>query len=121
MSLLPLHILMAFISAGGAIVMLLGLVVLRLTLTRRLKKKLKQTGDYWETGTLDFGLMNTTLFAWACVLPYMRRPRMYQNLYPGLEIKEVVGWFEKVVAYGIIGGLSIFFCSSLSLFSLSPD
>lgn len=117
---MPLHILMAFISAGGAISMLLGLVVLRLTLTRRLKKKLKPTDDYWETGTLDFGLMNTTLFAWACVLPYMRRSRMYQNLYPDLNIKEAVSWFEKVAAYGIIGGLFVFFLFGFVFILIEP-
>ncbi len=44
--------------------MILGLLVLRLTLTRRLKKKLKATGDYWDSGTIDFGFINTSLFAW---------------------------------------------------------
>lgn len=106
---MPFHVFIASISLGGAMSMLIGLPILRLTLTRRLKKKLKPTGDYWKTGTLDFGFMNTILFAWACVLPYMRRSEFYRSLYPDLDILKFANRFEKTVAYGVIGGLFIFF------------
>lgn len=102
----------AVIGACGGLAMIFGLLVLRLTLTHRLKKRLKPTGDYWETGTLDFGIMNTALFAWACTLPYMRRSLLYRSLYPDLDILKFANWFEKTVAYGIIGGLAVMFASA---------
>ena len=66
---MPLDIFISYIGLGGGICMLLGFLILRLTLARRLKKKLRAAGEYWETGTLDFGFMNTILFAWACTIP----------------------------------------------------
>ena len=66
---MPLDIFFAYIMVGGLAAMFLGFLLLRLTLTRRLKKKLEATGDYWDSGTLDFGFLNTTITAWACVIP----------------------------------------------------
>ena len=91
--------------------MFLGLLVLRLTLTRRLKKKLKATGDYWDSGTIDFGLFNTAIFAWACTMPWFQRLKRYQLLYPGLDVRSFANWFERVVAYGAIYGLMVMLLS----------
>lgn len=107
MSVMPLEVMVAFVSVGGGVLMWLGLIILRLTLTRRVKKELKPKGEYWESGTLDFGLLNTGLFAWACVLPYMQRSKMFQNLYPGMNVKKHMTWFEKMSAYAAIGGLLV--------------
>lgn len=49
--------------------MLLALVYLRLTLTRRLRKQLEPKGEYWKSGTLDFGFFNTIIFAWHVPCP----------------------------------------------------
>lgn len=87
--------------------MLSGLLVLRLTLTRRVKKELRPKGEYWESGTLDFGFLNTYLFAWACVLPYAQRSPKFKLLYPHLNVREYANWFERTVAYGVIGGLVV--------------
>lgn len=117
---MPLHILIAITGLLGCMFMLLGLLVLRITLTRRLKKKLKPTGDYWETGTLDFGFLNTYLFAWACVLPYMRRSEFYRSLYPDLDILKVANRFEKAVAYGAICGLAMFLLCGVIFVLIEP-
>lgn len=104
---MPEEVLLAFVGVGAMALSVLSTLALRVTLTRRLKQKLKPTGDYWKTGTLDFGFLNTYLFAWACVLPYMQRSDMFQNLYPGLDIKAYANWFERWAAYGTIGGLLV--------------
>src|SRR5690606_33465498 len=94
----------ALISLGGGAGLFFGLLLLRLTLTRRLKKKLKTTGDYWETGTLDFGFINTSLFAWACAIPRGQKLEKFQLIYPGLDVRSFAIWFERAVAYVAIYG-----------------
>lgn len=105
-----LTLLLDFLVVGGLLgwlSMLLGLLLLRLTLTRRLKKELKPKGEYWETGTLDFGFLNTIAFAWAIVLPWVQRSVKFRLLYPHLNVKARASGLEKVMAYGMIGGLVV--------------
>ncbi|MAL97288.1 MAG: hypothetical protein CL583_02460 [Alteromonadaceae bacterium] len=97
------------VGLAGAASMLLGLLVLRLTLTHRLKKKLKPNGEYWDSGTLDFGFINTALFAWACTLPYVQRSERFRLIYRDLDVKSFANWFETAAAYATIGGVAIFF------------
>ncbi|MCH8498936.1 MAG: hypothetical protein LAT63_10685 [Marinobacter sp.] len=104
---MPLEIFIGFITLGGGFCMLFGFLILRLTLTRRLKKKLKATGEYWETGTLDFGFMNTILFAWACTIPWVQRQKNFQVLYRDLDVRAFANWFERGVAYSSIYGLIV--------------
>lgn len=106
-----LTLLLDFLAVGGMLgcfSMLFGWLLLRLTLTRRLKKELKPKGEYWETGTLDFGFLNAGLFAWAIVLPWVQRSVKFRLLYPHLNVKARANGFEKVMAYGTIGGLFVF-------------
>ena len=110
---IPLDVLFALIALAGALSMFFGLLVLRITSTRRLKKKLQATGEYWETGTLDFGFLNTAMFAWACTMPWFQRLKKYQLIYPGLDVRAFANWFERIVAYGIIYGLMVAFVSGL--------
>ena len=112
---IPLDILFAFIALGGVASMHLGLLVLRLTLTRRLKKKLEATDDYWDSGTIDFGFINTALFAWACTMPCVQRLKKFQLIYPGLDVRSFANWYERAAAYGMIYGLmTLFLCAPLS-------
>ena len=104
---MPLDIFIGFITLGGGLCMLFGLLALRLTLTRRLKARLKATGEYWETGTLDFGFLNTAMFAWACTMPWFQQLKRYQLIYPGLDVRAFANLFERVVAYGTIYGLIV--------------
>ena len=97
----------AFTAALGWLFMLLGLLLLRLTLTRRVKRELKPKGEYWETGTLDFGFLNTALFALACVLPFVRQSEMFRLLYPDMNVKKYMNWLERAFSYGVIGGLIV--------------
>jgi len=100
--------------------MMLGFLVLRLTLTRRLKKKLKETGDYWDSGTLDFGFLNTALFAWACTMPWFQRLKKYQLLYPDLDVRAFANWFERAAACGIIYGTMVIFLSAPFFYLFTP-
>ena len=84
---IPLDILIGFITLGGGASLVLGLLILRLTLTRRLKKQLTATGGYWDSGTIDFGFINTALFAWACTIPRVQKLERFQLLYPNLDIR----------------------------------
>lgn len=105
---IPLHVVIAIVGLMGCFSMLFGWLLLRLTLTRRLKKELKPKGEYWETGTLDFGLLNTIAFAWAIVLPWVQRSVKFRLLYPNLNVKSRANGFEKAMAYSTIGGLVVF-------------
>lgn len=116
-------LLATFLAITGVIgisLFMLGFLVLRLTLTRRLKKELQPTGDYWETGTLDFGFLNTALFAWACVIPGFKKLKKIQVIYPGLDVRRYATWFERWVAYGMIGGLFVFFVCGILFEFVAP-
>ncbi|PAU79807.1 hypothetical protein CK501_11435 [Halovibrio salipaludis] len=117
---MPLHIFFAFIVLGGVASMMLGILLLRLTLTYRLKKKLKATGDYWASGTLDFDFINTIMFAWACATPWFQQLKRFQLLYPGLDVRSFAKWYEKVAAYGAIYGLMVVFLSLPFFFLFRP-
>lgn len=100
----------------GIIISLFGLVILRLTLTRRLKKKLKKTDEYWNTGASDFGFINTAVFAWACSIPSFERLERFQALYPNLNVRAFANPFERATAYGIlVGAFTFFVCGALFL------
>ena len=113
MTSMPVNVVIAFISGSSIMIAILSLLVLRLTLTRRLKKKLKASDDYWETGTLDFGFLNTYVFAFACTLPFVPRSRNYQLLYKDFDVKAFATVFEKGVAYAMTSGFAVFFISTL--------
>ncbi len=104
--------LLALVGAGGAMTMLFSLILLRVTLTRRLKKELEATGDYWDSGTIDFGFTNTALFAWVCAIPPIQKFERFQIIYPDLDVRSFANGFEKAVAYAMVGGLMIFFLSA---------
>ncbi|QCF27192.1 hypothetical protein [Hydrocarboniclastica marina] len=111
MNTIPLEIVFAFAAVAGMGTAILSLFTLRLTLTRRLKKKLKPSGDYWETGTLDFGFFNTFIFAYACTLPFVPRSEYYRILYKDLDVKRFATLFEKGAAYAMVTGFLVFFIS----------
>lgn len=117
---IPVDIFFAFIMLGGVASMFLGFLALRLTLTHRLKKKLKATGDYWDSGTIDFGFINTTIFAWACTMPWFQRLKKYQLLYPGLDVRAFANWFERAAAYGIIYGAMVACLSAILSYLFKP-
>ncbi|UZD64571.1 hypothetical protein [Marinobacter sp. AN1] len=88
---------------------MLSMLLLRVTLTYRLKKKLKPTGEYWRTGTLDLDFGNTVLFALVCTLPFAQRSDFYKAVYPDLDIKAFANPFETVLAYSMVTGFAVFF------------
>tara|TARA_R110002012_G_scaffold308902_1_gene515602 strand:- start:949 stop:1311 length:363 start_codon:yes stop_codon:yes gene_type:complete len=110
----------ALLGLGGGASMFFGLLLLRLTLTHRLKKKLRATGDYWDTGTLDFGFINTSLFAWACAIPRVQRLERFQSIYPGLDVRSFANWFERAIACGAIYGLMVMFLSAPFFYLFKP-
>lgn len=101
--------LFAILGASGASLMVLGLLLLRLTLTRRLKARLSASDQYWDSGALDFGFANTALFAWACAVPRINSLERFQRVYPDLNVRDFANNFEKLVAHGTVGGLLLFF------------
>ncbi|TDT37733.1 hypothetical protein DES49_2693 [Halospina denitrificans] len=117
---MPLHILFALIGLGAIASSMLGALLLRLTLTRRLKKKLKATGDYWHSGTIDFDFINTIIFAWACATTWVQRLKRFQLLYPGLDVRSFAKWYEKVAAYGAIYGLMVAFLIAPFFYLFEP-
>lgn len=111
MTYMPLAGLAAFTAVGGLLCGFLGALVLRLTLTRRLKKKLKATDDYWNSGTLDFGFLNTFFFAWACTLPFASRSANFKAMYSDLDVKGFATVFERSVAYLMTVSFALSFIS----------
>ena len=109
MTRMPLDIFVAMVSVSGIALAIVCLILLRVTLTRRLKKHLKARDKYWESGTLDFGFLNTYIFAYACTLPFVVRSKNYQAIYNDLDVKAFATYFEKTTAYIMLGGFLVFF------------
>jgi hypothetical protein len=109
-------IIVALIGVSGAVTMIVAMIVLRLTLTRRLKKDLESSGQYWKSGTLDFGFFNTIIFALACTLSYVPRSKNYRLIYNDLDVKSKTNPFERMVAYSMLVGLALLLLSSLLVF-----
>lgn len=111
MTSLTLEIILALVGISGAAIMLISMILLRLTLTSRLKKDLESKGQYWHSGTVDFDLINTAIFGWACVIPHMHEWRNFKNFYDNLDVRSCATTPEKLIAIAMIGGLAIFlFC-----------
>lgn len=89
--------------------MIFSFVLLRLTLTRRLKNHLQPKGQYWDSGTIDFGFINTAIFCWACVIPSMTKWKNYQIIYGNLDVKSFANKFEIGLSYTMIIGLCTLF------------
>lgn len=106
---MPLDVFIAMVAVGGIVLAIVCLVVLRFTLTRRLKKHLEASDAYWQSGTLDFGFLNTYIFAYACTLPFVSRSRNYQAIYKDLDIKAFATTFEIAAAYAMLAGFLVFF------------
>lgn len=109
---MPLEIFFALIAVGGILMAIFCLVVLRFTLTRRLKQHLETNNNYWKSGTLDFGFLNTYIFAYACTLPFVSKSRNFQRIYNSLDVKAFATQFEKVIAYAMLAGFSAFFVAT---------
>ena len=95
------------IGSGSILTMIFTFIILRLTLCHRLKHALKAKGEYWDTGTLDFGLFNTALFAWACVIPNMKSWKNFNRIYYNLDVREFANRFEMIIAHLSILAVSI--------------
>lgn len=113
----------ALIAGSGAFVMLLAMVFLRLTLTKRLKQELEPKGQYWHSGTLDFGLINTAFFGWACVIPQIENWENFKRIYKGLDVRSYATLIEKIISYSMIIGLLVFFVFGVwhAIIDTSPD
>ena len=106
---MPLDVFVAMVAVGGIALAIVCLVLLRFTLTRRLKKHLEASDRYWESGTLDFGFFNTYIFAYACTLPFVSRSKNYQAIYKDLNVKDFATSFEVVTSYTMLLGFLLFF------------
>lgn len=102
------EIIIALIACSGGGVMLLCMVLLRVTLTRRLKKHLQRRGEYWDSGTLDFGFLNTAIFGWACVIPRIMESENIKRMYTELNVRSFANTLEKILAHSMIIGLVVF-------------
>ena len=112
----PPGVLISLVGIAGMLAALIGLVILRLTLTRRLNSRLRTRHNDWTTGTTDLGFVNTALFAWACAIPSIQQLPRFQLLFNELDVRAFASSFERGTAYGTIGGLVLFFlCGGLYL------
>ena len=101
---------LAFILIGtlSGFTMLITLILLRLTLGHRLKRALQARGEYWDTGTWDFGFYSTILFMWACVIPRVTSWKSFNRFYYNLEARQFANLFEVITAHLCVIAVSIF-------------
>lgn len=104
-----IEIMVAIFGIVSAAVFLFSFFILRMTLTRRIKKYLKPRGNYWDSGTLDFELMNTAMFCWACVIPRIQNLDKFKIMYGAFDVKRFAKKHEVALSFSMISGLAIFF------------
>ena len=92
-----------------ALIFFICFVLLRLSLTKRIKKTLLPKGEYWDSGTLDFDFINTAIFCFACAVPKFAKQSKFQSLYPNLDVRNIANKFEVTLALLLIISLTSFF------------
>ena len=95
------------IGSGSILTMIFTFIILRLTLGHRLKHALRTKGEYWDTGTWDFGFFSTVLFMWACVIPRVTRWDSFSRFYQNLEARQFANLFEIIIAHLCVIAVSI--------------
>jgi len=112
MSLDNWQLLLAYFGLGSGLLAILCHIVLRFTLDRRIRSVLPASKTY--DGFYDgfFGLLRTSLFANASILPGKRFQKTMDIFYNGFRIKGFANHFEKTVAYIYFtcGSLMILVC-----------
>lgn len=100
---------LAIFGILSASVFMLSFFLLRMTLTRRIKKYLKPRGEYWNSGTLDFDFINTAIFCWTCVIPSIRNSEKFKIMYGDFDVRLFAKKHEVTLSFSMISGLAIFF------------
>ena len=95
------------ISSGAS--MVASMLLLRLTLTRRIKKKQREAGGYyWDTGTLDFGFLNTIAFMLVCAFPPLKNQGNGKIYIPrNVEVRDMATGFEIFLSYACVVSTSL--------------
>jgi len=112
---LQLAIIISF-SIGSAL-LIFSIIILRITLTHRLKKQLKAEDRYWESSGVDFGMVNTLLYTWACVIPgYTSWTNFKRYFYRNLNVRDFANKFELCMAHLAIAGLTLVLTSTVAFY-----
>lgn len=108
----------SIVGVGVFFLLLASLILLRVTLGRRLDSLLKQRGTYWHCGTLDFGFFNTMIFAWAVVVPNFDKQTKFKAMFGDFNVRSHTRWFECFLAYIMVSSFVLFMFTAI-FFSLT--
>lgn len=97
--------------------MFLSLIVLRFTLTRRLKKEIFHRKEfYYKSDIPDFDLVNTILFAGVCVVPAFKRMKYHKYFVSeNIDVRSFANLCEMLVAHIYIGSLAFILISGVGV------
>jgi hypothetical protein len=109
-------IVLALTFIGAFFLLMLSILILRLTLDRRVRKALPPDKTYGAYTDWYFGLGRTIVFGWACVLPYINNSPKLRYLYDDFDVRAFANRFEKAIAYLMVGGLAYFFICGFIIF-----
>jgi hypothetical protein len=99
-------IVLAITGAGAIVLLFLSILILRLTLDRRVRKALPPDKIYDAYTDWYFGLGRAIVFGWACVLPYINNSPKLRYLYDDFDVRAFANRFEKAIAYLMVGSLA---------------
>jgi hypothetical protein len=99
------EVVFAMVGVGAMLLMFASMLILRLTLDRRVRKALPPDKVYDTEYDSYFGLGRVIIFGWACVVPYLNNSPKLRYLYNDFDIRAFANLFEKLIAYCMVGSL----------------
>jgi len=103
------QLLFSFVGLGLIALMALSILLLRLTLDRRVRKEALPADKVYDAFTdWHFGFGRSIVFGWACALPYINNTPTLRALYNNVDIAGFANRIEKTIAY----------CMAVSVFTL---
>ena len=83
------------------------IIILRLTLDRRVRKQLPKEKSYDHYPDQYFGFGRTIVFSYASILDYANNSSMMELFYDGFDVKNFATTFEKFIAYCFLLGVIV--------------
>jgi hypothetical protein len=102
------EVVFAMVGVGAILLMFVSILILRLTLDRRVRKALPPDKIYDSPHDWYFGYGRTIAFGAACVFNYINNSPKLRYLYDDFDVRAFANRFEKVIAYCMVGSFVFF-------------
>jgi len=97
-----------FIGIAALILLPLSIILLRLTLDRRVRKQLAADKEYNHYPDWYFGVGRAMVFGYASIFTFANNSQLIMNCYDGFDVKAFANRSERFFAYCLVFSLFFF-------------